>query len=327
MPYNLTKLLDKLIKNFIEKQNINSILVAVSGGQDSILLISILNNIRNNFNHKIKISYIYIDHQWKYSSKLQIKHLTNYIKSKNSNITIYQINQATKSENNCREKRYHIIYNHAIKYKYNLVITGHNSSDKVETFFQNISRKSGIEGLSSPTIHSNISYNFFLLRPLLNINKEEIHRLCKKLNLPIWSDNTNYIYKIHRNRIRYELLPYIRNFFNTKIENNLIYSIKNHYYENEYIKQNATKLYLQCKHNFKIAINYRKLSKQHLILQIKSLQIFYINNLKINLHHETIKKIINMTSKQLNKRIIIFEDNNYIHLLNQKWLYVNTKSK
>nr|YP_009394701.1 tRNA Ile-lysidine synthetase [Polysiphonia elongata]ARW63263.1 tRNA Ile-lysidine synthetase [Polysiphonia elongata] len=327
MSYQIVHSLTKLVKNFIKKQSINSILVAISGGQDSILLISLLNELILQSNDQLKISYIYIDHQWKYNSKLQVEHLTNYLKSRNKNITVYQIYQTTKSENDCRKQRYHIIQQHAVKYRYNLVITGHNSSDKVETFFQNINRKSGIEGISSPVVNNNIGYNLFLLRPLLSINKNSIYKLCKKLNLPIWSDNTNYIYKINRNRIRHELLPYIKNFLNTKIESNLIYSIKNYYYENEYIKQNANKIYLTYKHRYKVAINYKKLSKQHIILQIKSLQMFYSYNLNLNLHHAIIEKIIHVTNKKFNKKTLLFNDKNYLYLLNQKWLYVEAKSR
>lgn len=319
--------LTNLIRKFIKKQNINSILVAISGGQDSILLINLLQTLILKSNNELKISYIYIDHQWKYNSKLQVQHLINYMKSKNKNIAIYQIYQTTKSENDCRQQRYHIIQQHALKYKYNLVITGHNSSDKVETFFQNINRKSGIEGMSSPVVNNNINYNFFLLRPLLNINKDSIYKLCKKLNLPIWSDNTNYIYKINRNRIRHELLPYIRNFLNTNIESNLIYSIKNYYYENEYIKQNANKIYLTHKHKYKVAINYKNLSKQHIVLQIKSLQIFYSHNLNLDLHNSIIKKIIYIANKKLNKKILLFNDKSYVHLLNERWIYVEAKSR
>lgn len=312
-----------LIQSFIKKYKLQSILVAISGGQDSILLINLLNQIKNNY----KIAYIYIDHQWKSNSKSQIKHLINYIKSQNHKITIYQINKTTMSENNCRQQRYHIIYQHAIKQDYKLIITGHNSSDKVETFFYNIIRKSGLEGLSSPIINNKINYKIFLLRPLLNLNKNKIYTLCKKLNLPIWSDNTNYIYTINRNRIRNELIPYMSNFFNVQVENNLVYSIKNQYYENEYIKQNATKIYLKYKHPYKVAINCKNLSKQHFILQIKSLQIFYLNNLKINLNQENIKKIINTINKKLskNKKAIIFEDKNYIHVLTYQWLYIEKK--
>nr|YP_009395326.1 tRNA Ile-lysidine synthetase [Polysiphonia infestans]ARW64306.1 tRNA Ile-lysidine synthetase [Polysiphonia infestans] len=320
----ITKLV-KLIKNFINKIKGHSILVAISGGQDSIFLINLLAHL--NYEHRIKLSYIYVDHQWKKNSNIQIEHLINYLTIKKKNIIVYQINQVIQSEHECRKQRYQIINQHAVRYKYQIIITGHNSTDKVETFFQNISRKAGVEGISSLVVNNHINNNIFLLRPLLNLNKENIYKLCKKLNLPIWSDSTNYIYSLNRNRIRYELVPYLRNFFNTKIEENLIYSITNHYYENEYIKQNATKVYLANKHKLKIAINYRNLSRQHIILQIKAIQIFYLNNLQIKLKYEIVKKIIHSYRNILSRTIIIFEDKNYLHILNKQWLYIETNNK
>ena len=318
--------LTKRVQSFIRNKKIKSILVAISGGQDSILLIKILNSIQININSKYRISYIYIDHQWKKNSYQQIQHLVNYITIK-KNIIIYQIHKTARSETECREQRYNLIYKYANINKYDLIVTGHNSDDKVETFFQNINRKSSTEGFSSPVIVNRINSKIFLLRPLLGTSKDNIYALCKKLNLPIWSDSTNYIYKINRNRLRYELIPYIRIFFNQKIENNLFNSTKNYYYENEYIKQNATKMYLHYRNKDKIAISCHNLIKQHIILQIKTLQIFYQYSLQNNISNKIIMKIIHFANIRVNEKLIIFEDHKYLHILNNKWLYIENKVK
>ncbi len=315
----------KTIEHFIIQKNIKYIIIAISGGQDSILLLKILNYVKHNLPEIQKISCIHIDHQWKRNSYKQIQHLINYIKINKRNLVVYQINSITSSEKECRQQRYTLIRKHAYEYGHELIITGHNSSDKVETLLQNMNRKSGKEGLSSPVMINQIDNRIFLLRPLLQISREQIYFLCKRLNLPIWSDSTNYVYHIERNRLRYELVPYIKNFFNTSIEKNILSSTKNYYYESEYIKQNANKLYIHSKHKDKIAINYKYINKQHIILQMKTLQIFYACNLNIKIHNAVLKRIINQATKDLKKRIVAFEDKNYVHIIYKQWLYIQTK--
>nr|YP_009395530.1 tRNA Ile-lysidine synthetase [Vertebrata isogona]ARW64509.1 tRNA Ile-lysidine synthetase [Vertebrata isogona] len=315
------------IKKFTKNKEINSILVALSGGQDSILLIKILEKINEIYEKKLKISYIHIDHQWKSNSIQQIEHIISYSKSIYKNVIIYQIYQHNISEDECRKQRYHILKQHAIKYKYKLIITGHNKTDKIETFFQNVHRGCGLEGITSLNIHNEITDKLFILRPLLDIDKENIYWLCKKLQLPIWSDSTNYIYRIKRNRVRYELIPYLNNFLNNKIKSNIVSLIKHYHYENEYIKQNIIKLYLKSKHRFKIAINYHYISQHNFNLQIRTIQLFYLHNLQLNLDKKKIIKIITKMNKSLYKLKIILEDQHFIHILNKIWLYVEVQNK
>lgn len=157
------KVEDSMI-HFIKQYKQQKILLAISGGQDSILLIKSLDNLKNySINKKIRITYIYIDHQWKNNSNKQIKHLINYLKSKNNEIIIYQINKITLSEKECRQYRYNIIIQYAISNKYQLIITGHNLTDKIETFINNISRSSHIESFNSLSITNKIHKNIFFL--------------------------------------------------------------------------------------------------------------------------------------------------------------------
>nr|YP_010619223.1 tRNA Ile-lysidine synthetase [Amplisiphonia pacifica]WAX03236.1 tRNA Ile-lysidine synthetase [Amplisiphonia pacifica] len=322
---NLEKI-STLIQYFITKYHITSILLAISGGQDSIFLIRILEKLKQKlFETKLKISYIYIDHQWKQTSHKQIKHIINYIKLMKSNIIIYQINTITLSEDECRTFRYNIIIQHATKYKFQLIITGHNATDKIETFIQNIIKGSGIESLNNLAIKSRIFQNTFILRPLLKLDREIIYWICKKFYLPIWSDSTNYIYKIQRNRIRQELIPYIKKYLHKHVEKNIKSLIHNYYYQNEYIKQSVIKLYLKSRHNKRTAISYQKINTQNFLLQMKIIQLFCFDNFQIYLENSKIIKVINqINSKSLNlSKILTY--NNFIFSINKNWFYLSMK--
>nr|WGH12941.1 tRNA Ile-lysidine synthetase [Echinothamnion sp.] len=322
---NLEKI-ENLITNFIDKHNIQNILVAISGGQDSIYLVKVLEKLKKNIFYKnIKISYIYIDHQWKQNSNKQIQHIINYTQLLNLNIIIYQINKVILSEDECRKYRYNIIVQHAIDYKFNLIITGHNSTDKIETFIQNIIKGSGIESSTNLAIKSKIFQKVFILRPLLKLDRTTLYWSCKKFYLPIWSDSSNYLYKIQRNRIRQELIPYIKQYLHKNIEKNIKLLMENYHYQNEYIKQNVIKLYLKNKHYQRIAINYKKISKQNFFLQIKTIQLFCFHNLQIYLENEKIIKIINnINNKLINLSPIVNHDNFYFFIY-KNWLYISIK--
>nr|YP_010619416.1 tRNA Ile-lysidine synthetase [Xiphosiphonia pinnulata]WAX03429.1 tRNA Ile-lysidine synthetase [Xiphosiphonia pinnulata] len=315
-----------LIKYFIIQYNVTNILLAISGGQDSLYLINILETLKQQlFKIKLQISYIYIDHQWKQTSLQQIKHIINYIKLMKSSITIYQISKITLSEDECRTFRYNIILQHAAKYKFELVITGHNATDTIETFIQNIIKGSGIESLNNLAIKSKILQDTFILRPLLKLDREMIYWICKKFYLPIWSDSTNYVYKIQRNRIRQELIPYIKKYLHKNIEYNIKSLIHHYYYQNEYIKQSVIKLYLKSQHCKRTAISHQKIKTQNFLLQIKIIQLFCFDNFQMYLENSKIIKVINkINSKSLNlSRIMTY--NHFIFFINNNWFYLSIK--
>nr|ARW69879.1 tRNA Ile-lysidine synthetase [Polysiphonia teges] len=323
---NDLKKLEETIINFIRISKSSKILIPISGGQDSIFLIKLLSiTKRKHLLKNIKLSYLYIDHQWKNNSKKQIEHIINYIKSVKEKIIIYQIKNITISESKCRKLRYHIITKHAIKHKYTLIITGHNCTDKIENFIRNIIRGSGIESLNSLNLCSQITKNIFLIRPLINFERTSIYWLCKKYCLPIWSDSTNYVYKIERNRVRQELVPYIQNYLQKNINHNIIRLSKNYQSENEYIKQNTIKLYLKNRHPFKMAINYSKLKKQNFILKKKTIELFCFHNFQIHLDKQQLTNFIKAIDKNNNKLCSKLENKYFQVFIYKSWLYVSIK--
>ena len=316
----------KIRYGLFDKYSNNNILAAISGGQDSIYLIETIERIRKELlftdNIKIKTSYIYIDHQWRKDSYRHIIHLTNYIKSIGNKIAIYQLSNKIKSEQQSRTYRYHIIIMYAVEHRFDLVVTGHNQTDKIETFLYNLFRGCGTEGTTSLVIGSRINNITYLNRPLLNLNRNQIYWYCKKFRLPIWSDTTNYAYKVSRNRTRYELLPYLKNYFNQNIENTIYRVLTNYYNDNEYIKKNTIKLYLANIHTKYIAINYTQIIKQDFSIQFKVLQLFISHNVNINMGSKEILGILKKVNTETNdKQIEIKVDVVKMYLL-ENWIYL-----
>nr|QVY58333.1 tRNA(Ile)-lysidine synthase [Kappaphycus striatus] len=262
--------------NKVLQRNVKTpVLIAVSGGQDSLCLIKLIEDFYSNYSSLLEIAYVYIDHQWRKDSYKQISHLINIIKSTHQKIIIYQIKDIVESEAKARKLRYQILINHAKQYNYLGIVTAHTSTDKIETFWQQLFRGTTINGITSFHKHRKFSKYIYIHRPLVEFNRTEINWLCRKFYLSIWSDITNYEYKIQRNRLRNELIPYINNYFTVNIEKKLINFINISNLENEYMKQNAIKLYLTSRHIINVALDYTLIAQQHISLQTRTLQIFF----------------------------------------------------
>nr|YP_009393465.1 tRNA Ile-lysidine synthetase [Bostrychia simpliciuscula]ARW62027.1 tRNA Ile-lysidine synthetase [Bostrychia simpliciuscula] len=323
----IQKSFNKIITNLIKQINTQCILLAISGGQDSLCLIKLVENFKNNYersNQKLKTEYIYIDHQWKSNSKKKIKYLIHYLKSIQENLKIYQVKDITFSEDTCRKYRYNIIFQHAVKYKQKIIITAHTSTDKTETFFQNLIRGTSIEGLNSLNLQRKVNKNLYIIRPLINTSRDNIYWMCKKFFLPIWSDTTNYNYYIERNRIRNEFIPYLKTYFHKDIENRIEYFLKIYYYDNEYIKQSILKLYLNSIHNKYIALNYEKIQKQNFGLQIRTIQFFSFHNFYIFLNFKKLVKFLSNINKQKTNSYIKYKNLKF-HIINY-WIYVSIQN-
>nr|QCI05143.1 tRNA Ile-lysidine synthetase [Centroceras clavulatum] len=314
----------KDIINITQKRTDNSILICISSGQDSISLIQIIETIKKTLKSAIRIEYLYIDHQWKQNSSLQIKHIINYLKYHKSPLYIYQIYKACYSETNARKIRHEIIINHAHKKGITMIITGHNLTDKIETFFQNLIKGTSINGATSLSEYRYINKKLIIFRPLINFTRNEIEWFCRYFYLPIWSDQTNYYYKIKRNRLRNELIPYLKNYFSiyTEININSFLQISN--IDNEYLKQNTIKLYLKICHKKMIAINYKILQIQHIAIQARILQLFFFYHFSKFLKKELVQKlIIILNSRRTTISSCIYLWNRKNIYLKNEWLYIN----
>jgi len=320
--YSYKKITNYIISSIfnIKDQPIELILILISGGQDSLLLIKLIENINKIKKISSKTEYLYIDHQWRNDSKKQTKHIINHIKSYSRSITVYEIKQLHYSENKMRKLRYQIINNHTIKSDKTIIITGHSLTDKIETFFNNLFRGTSIDGATSLIKSRHLNKTTKIIRPLIDLNRYDIQCFCRTFFLPIWSDSTNLNYYIKRNRLRHELIPYLKNYFFKNIEQNINSFLNIASLDNEYIKQNTIKLYLYTRHKSKIAINHSIIKYQHLAIQKRIIQLFFFHHFTENLNIKIIQKLIVAINKKNNNQQIIY--NNKIICINKRWIYL-----
>lgn len=298
--------------------NKSALLIAISSGQDSLCLLKLLTECLNkNIN---KVEAIYIDHQWKKDSLDHTQHILNLIKAIKIPIAIYQIKELSLSEADARKIRYKILIQHAMKQKCNTIITGHHNNDKIETFIQNLIRGTSLSGITNLAINKKINQKISILRPLINFTRPEITWFCRRFCLPIWSDITNYNLYLKRNRIRYELVPYLQNYFNPNIQETLTHFITLCQQDNEYIKENTLKLYLKNKHKKLISLNLKQLCQQHNILKGRVIRLHFHYHFNKEINKQALHYILNLI--HIKKRKIFFF-NALIIQYYQGWLYVN----
>jgi len=117
-----------------------------------------------------------------------------------------------------REWRYRRLTEFALARGCSRVLTGHTASDRAETLLFNLVRGSGGDGLASLDWCRPLVEGVQLVRPLLALFREETEKYCFEKCLPVAIDESNLKPHFSRNRIRLELLPYLRTHFNPQVE-------------------------------------------------------------------------------------------------------------
>lgn len=220
------------------------ILVAVSGGQDSLCLIKLLLDLQPKWEWQLGIAHC--DHRWRSDSEAN----ANYVKQLATNWDIpfycYTAKQPPKSEAAARQLRYQALSAIAQTNSYNCIVTGHTASDRAETLLYNLIRGSGADGLQALTWRRSLDSGLLLVRPLLDVTRTETAQFCQDMQLTVWEDATNQDLKYARNRIRQELLPYLQTHFNPQVESALAQTAELLQAEVEYLEQAAHQLRLRA---------------------------------------------------------------------------------
>lgn len=196
----------------------HTIAVALSGGKDSVFLLHSLLAHRHKLN--IDVRAINVEHGIRGESSLKDTAFTvDLCKSWGVKIKCYSVNAPEHAkmsglslENSARVLRYNC-FKDAIKNGFcDCVATAHHLSDNAETLLFNLFRGSSPSGLTGI---SEISEDGTIIRPILNLTREEIDQCVKQNNLPFVTDETNDCDDFTRNYLRNQIIPLIKQRFPT----------------------------------------------------------------------------------------------------------------
>jgi tRNA(Ile)-lysidine synthase len=238
-----TPLHDRLHHTLRQRQLLpkhSRILIAVSGGQDSLCLAKLLLDLRSKWHWQLGI--VHCDHRWREDSAANASHVKQLAIS--WELSYYQHTATTlvKSEAAARQWRYEAFSQLASEFGYSIVVTGHTQSDRAETLLYNLIRGAGADGLQSLTWKRSLVEGVNVVRPLLEIDRRQTGQFCQEQQLPIWEDSTNQDLHYARNRIRRELIPYLQTHFNSGVEANIAKTAELLRAEVEYLESQAQEL-------------------------------------------------------------------------------------
>ena len=196
-----------------------NLLIAVSGGQDSMTLLNLINDMKTQHNWFVNVWHG--DHQWHEKSETYALDLQSYCNKKNISFFFDRANKKNiSSEEKARDWRYEKLIeraNHLFienqKETDIYLLTGHTNTDNAETFLLNLARGSNYAGLSYIDKKRLLENNIFLIRPLLIFSREDTKEFCKLQNIPVWEDPTNCDLKIKRNLVRKKIIPILETMY------------------------------------------------------------------------------------------------------------------
>lgn len=264
----------KALSTILEHRMINSgekVVVAVSGGPDSVCLLNILFQLRKPLNASLITAHL--DHGLRpKEDEKETEFVADLARRLNLALAYGKINNlseahGTSIEEKAREKRYQFLTKVLDEHHAQKVALGHNMNDQAETVLMHILRGTGPTGLSGiPPVRENR-----FIRPLINITSDEIHTYLKQKDIPFMVDSSNLEKKYLRNKIRLELIPLLLKYQPRLVEHlgelALLCGKENQFMEEEarkglqtmilYSSENSLDLSLTTFKNFSIPLQYR----------------------------------------------------------------------
>jgi tRNA(Ile)-lysidine synthase len=255
-------------------QQDQGVLIAVSGGQDSLCLAKLLLDLQPKWGWKLAIAHC--DHRWQLDAGLA-SHVAQIAQTLALPFYTKIAPEVTLSEASARAWRYQVLVEVAQAQGKAYVVTGHTKSDRAETVLYNLIRGAGADGFAALTWERPLTTELQLVRPLLEVTRSETLQFCQEQNLPIWEDAYNQDLKYARNRIRQELLPYLKTHFNPQVETALAQTSELLRADVEYLEHGATELRQQAmtsEGNSPLKLNRLVLQQAPLALQRRVIRQF-----------------------------------------------------
>lgn len=215
----------KKISSFIEANHLfhktDKLVIALSGGVDSMVLFSILQSL----GYQTIIAHV--NHHKRAESEIEEQYIINMAQKYN---IPYEINHYYHTGNNnfhddAHTNRYSFFQKIAQKYGAKVICTAHHADDNLETVIANIMTGSNLYGYSgiSPKLTIN---NFYIVRPLLLQSKDVLKKYAKENEITYFDDSSNDEDDYKRNRIRHHIIPTIKNECPDILDKTISYSIK-----------------------------------------------------------------------------------------------------
>eukprot|EP00177_Eucheuma_denticulatum_P008222 GFKZ01014962.1.p1 GENE.GFKZ01014962.1~~GFKZ01014962.1.p1 ORF type:complete len:338 (+),score=41.39 GFKZ01014962.1:183-1196(+) len=202
-----------------------NLLLAISGGQDSLTLCESLRYIRQTTHPTPwpQFALAHCDHRWPGDDGIAA-HVQRYADSVRLPLLLFDAmdNPPPCSESAGREWRYAALARMAKQKKFNAVVTGHTRTDLAETVLFNLCHGAGSHGLSAMGWTRTLCGGVALVRPMLDVSREQTGEFCEQSGLEVWHDVYNEDRRYARNRIRGDVMPVLKEALHERVEEALV---------------------------------------------------------------------------------------------------------
>jgi tRNA(Ile)-lysidine synthase len=219
--------LKERVASFMEEHRMlpprRRVLVAVSGGPDSMALLHLLRDLAHRFEVKIHVAHLHHGLRRKEADR-DLALVRNYCKkfklpfsSKRVDVRGLARRKRLSLETAARMARYEFLRRRARRIGATAVALGHTADDQVETFFMRLLRGAGGRGLRSMQ-PARRAGELTVIRPLLRTWRSEILTLSRAHGIGYRIDRSNKDISFFRNRIRHRLIPHLREEYSPQIK-------------------------------------------------------------------------------------------------------------
>ena len=217
--------LPERVQHFIQRHHLISrqgrLLVAVSGGPDSVCLLHTLIKLRDVFDIKLHIAHL--DHQLRGTESMADAHYVADLAQRlgipatieQRDVKAFKAQQHVSLEEAAREVRYNFLAQVAESIGTSRVAVGHTADDHIETILMHLIRGAGtrgLRGLEPSTLWPSAPNRLTVIRPLLEVSRQETANYCHHHQLAPRLDASNLSLSPLRNRIRQQLLPLLQSY-------------------------------------------------------------------------------------------------------------------
>lgn len=320
------KLIEQKVIRFIQSQSLikngDKILVALSGGPDSVFLLYFLKKFTKKFgielaafhlNHSLRKS---ADKDQKFCEKLCNELSVDFYTS-TIDVRAFAKQNKISIEESGRNVRYNLLTDCAAKNNFNKIATAHNADDNAETVLMNISKGTGVKGVAGiPVIRTNI------IRPILCLRKSEIISYLNEKKIKYVIDESNLTDEFERNFIRLKIIPQIEKRLNPNFVKSVLSTSINLQSFNKYVEKNIEKIQKKYSKiiNDELRISLFLFHKEDEFIQTEFIRKVLSEKFNLQPEQKDVEKIISLNQKQvgtsetLKKKIKAIRERTYISL-------------
>lgn len=291
----------KFIQNHSLINNDDKILVAFSGGPDSVFLLYFLKKFSKKFG--IQLAAFHLNHSLRKSADKEQKFCEEFCD--NSSIPFYTLKVDVKTfadqnkisvEEAGRILRYKYLQEYAKDGGFNKIATAHNADDNAETVLLNIAKGTGVKGISGiPVKRENI------IRPVLCLRKSEIESYLKQNKIDYVVDKSNLTLKYERNFIRLKIISELEKKLNPQFVNSVLSTSLNLQSFNLFFEKLLGRIesnYARLKHN-EVQIMLSLFDEEEYFIQSELIRKILNEKFSLPAEQKDVEKILSLTRKQV----------------------------